>query len=56
MANEKEKGKEKDKCVLCGKETEYCKDMNVDFRKHYIRGVGQLCPECFKKENFDEED
>jgi len=37
----------KDKCILCGKETEYDKDTHVDFRLYYIDGSGQLCKRCF---------
>ena len=37
---------EKDRCVVCGKETEYAKDTHVDVRKNYIEGAGQLCPDC----------
>ena len=38
----------KDKCVLCGKDTEYEKSVHIDFREHYIEGSGQLCKECFE--------
>lgn len=38
----------KDKCVVCGKETEYDKDKHIDLREHYIEGAGQLCEECYK--------
>ena len=41
--------REKDKCVCCGKETEYYKDTHIDFREHYIEGSGQLCKECHKR-------
>lgn len=40
---------EKDKCVLCGAETQYTKDTPIDLRSCYIEGAGQLCPECWKK-------
>jgi uncharacterized protein YlaI len=39
----------KDKCVLCGKETEYDKDTHIDERMWYIEGAGQLCEECWKR-------
>ena len=39
----------KDKCVSCGKETEYEKGTPVDFRMCYIEGAGQLCPKCYKR-------
>jgi len=40
--------KEKDRCVLCGEETEYDKDTHIDCRKYYVEGFGQLCPSCHK--------
>jgi hypothetical protein len=39
----------KDKCVVCGKETEYDKDEHIDFRLFYVEGAGQLCKECFSE-------
>ena len=41
-------GREKEKCVICDDETEYYKDTNIDLRKHYIEGCGQLCPKCYR--------
>ena len=40
---------EKDKCISCGKETEYSITTHIDQRKHYIEGAGQLCPGCYVK-------
>ena len=40
--------KEKDRCVLCGKETPYTKDTHIGNREHYIEGAGQLCETCGK--------
>jgi hypothetical protein len=40
---------EKDKCVSCGKETRYSKDLHLDLRNYYIEGVGQLCYDCYTK-------
>ena len=40
---------EKDKCVLCGKETQYSKSTHIDSRHNYIEGCGQLCDDCGKK-------
>lgn len=37
----------KDKCVLCGKETNYDFETHIDFRVGYIEGAGQLCHECY---------
>lgn len=44
---EKEKMEEKDRCVLCGKETEYLRSTPIDQRKYYVEGCGQLCEDCF---------
>ena len=41
------KKKQKEKCVQCGKDTQYYKDDHVDMRDGYIEGVGQLCLLCF---------
>jgi len=37
----------KDKCVVCGKETQYDKDTPIKDRSYYVEGGGQLCPLCF---------
>ena len=37
-----------DKCVLCGKPTDYSKDTPVYNRDYYVDGAGQLCPDCYK--------
>jgi hypothetical protein len=37
---------QKDFCVLCLKETEYNISTHIDFRRHYVEGVGQLCDGC----------
>lgn len=40
---------EMDKCVSCGKDTKYPKNMHVDLRNNYIEGTGQLCDDCANK-------
>jgi hypothetical protein len=35
-------------CVLCGIETEYMIDDNIDERECYVEGSGQLCKKCWK--------
>jgi hypothetical protein len=40
----------KDKCVMCGVETEYNIYTNVNLRYGYIEGMGQLCVKCRKDE------
>ena len=36
-------------CVVCWNETEFKKTTPIDERVHYVKGVGQLCHECWKK-------
>lgn len=38
-----------EKCVLCGKQTGIPKMMPISERAYYIKGSGQLCPECYRK-------
>lgn len=37
----------KDKCVMCGKETQYDENTPIKYREYYVEGAGQLCPLCF---------
>ena len=37
----------KDKCVLCGRETLYDEDADIDDRTCYVEGVGQVCLDCY---------
>lgn len=41
---------ETEKCVMCGKDTEIKKGLNIDLRYHYVEGAGQLCKECYDKQ------
>jgi len=34
-------------CIRCGKATNIPKDLNIDFRKTYVEGAGQLCGICY---------
>ncbi len=34
-------------CVICNRKTKVKKATNVDKRRFYIDGVGQLCSECY---------
>ena len=36
-----------DVCVLCGKDSPYMQDENIEFRIGYIEGAGQLCSLCY---------
>jgi hypothetical protein len=40
---------EKEKCINCGAETPYLKNLPIDLRENYIEGAGQLCKTCFDK-------
>ena len=42
-------GKNVEKCVNCGKDTEYTFDTSIHLRMCYVEGVGQLCKECWNK-------
>lgn len=35
-----------DNCAMCGQQTQEPKSKNVNFRKNYIEGTGQLCDSC----------
>lgn len=35
-----------DKCVLCGMESPYQQNENIEYRIGYIEGAGQLCTTC----------
>ena len=37
----------KEKCIRCGRETEYETSTPVTVRRWYIEGSGQLCEQCF---------
>lgn len=39
----------KEKCVLCGKETQYETTQDINRRFGYVEGAGQLCKECGSK-------
>ena len=45
---ENKKESEYDKCQICGMETPYKKTDNINVRKYYIEGAGQLCECCYK--------
>lgn len=36
-------------CVLCGKETNVPISTHIDERSNYIKGAGQLCPQCYEE-------
>ena len=39
----------KDKCVTCGIDSVFDFDEHIKFRIGYIKGVGQLCLDCYDK-------
>lgn len=42
---------QKEKCIICGVDTEVDVTTHIDFRVGYIEGAGQLCTECYLKGN-----
>lgn len=36
-----------EKCVCCGKETQYTFGIPIQERRFYIPGCGQLCEQCY---------
>ena len=40
---------EMEECIVCGIKTNEPKDKHIDYRQHYVEGVGQLCNTCGKK-------
>ena len=36
----------KERCIRCGKETEYEASTPVAVRRFFVEGSGQLCPRC----------
>ena len=49
LKEEQKSQDEFDKCVLCGKETEYKRSTHIDMRVGYVEGSGQLCSVCYNK-------
>jgi len=45
-------GKMKDKCVCCKTDSIFDLKEHIKFRIGYIRGVGQLCLECYDEIYF----
>ena len=39
--------KQYDCCIVCGKPTEYRKDVPIDKRECYVEGAGQMCRKCY---------
>ena len=37
----------KEKCIRCGKETEYDINTPITVRRYFVEGAGQLCEACF---------
>ena len=45
-----------EECVSCGTQTDINIDTHLNYRRHYISGVGQLCASCGEKyDNPNEE-
>ena len=39
----------KDKCIMCGEETQYEFETHIDYRVGYIEGAVQLCGVCYNQ-------
>ena len=39
--------KERERCVVCGKDTGYTFSTLIQNRQFYVEGVGQVCKQCF---------
>ncbi|MFW5795493.1 MAG: hypothetical protein ACOCV1_08430, partial [Bacillota bacterium] len=37
-----------EKCVLCGKKTKVKSNQDIEDRDYYVKGIGQLCKECYQ--------
>jgi len=40
-----------EQCIMCGEETTVLKTTHIDFRYGYVDGAGQLCRDCYLKED-----
>lgn len=40
--------KNKENCIICGKETAFLRQQHISTRKYYIYGAGQLCQQCYE--------
>jgi len=40
-----------EQCIMCGVETTVLKTTHIDFRYGYVEGAGQLCRDCYLKED-----
>ena len=38
---------DKDECVVCGEETPYSRDEDINKRYRYVECAGQLCKKCW---------
>jgi hypothetical protein len=42
-----------EQCIMCGEETTVLKTTHIDFRYGYVDGAGQLCRDCYLKEDIN---
>jgi dTDP-4-dehydrorhamnose reductase len=47
---------ELESCVWCNELTDVPRDLDIDLRKNYVEGAGQLCPGCYNKLYDERED
>jgi len=43
-----------ERCILCGKETQYRFNDHIDYRTGYVEGAGQLCLHCYNNDRHNE--
>lgn len=46
----------KDKCIICGDDSDYDFNAHVDTRLYYVEGAGQLCKFCWDSMGEPEDD
>ena len=40
-----------EKCVCCGTDTIWRRNISIHMRQNYVEGMGQLCDMCYPKES-----
>lgn len=46
----------KERCIRCNAETAYDVSTHIDMRVGYIEGAGQLCINCYRLNEMEEQD
>ncbi|HOK20686.1 MAG TPA: hypothetical protein PLX73_00975 [Candidatus Paceibacterota bacterium] len=56
LKERKRETEEKDRCVVCAKQTPYTKKVHINLRRYYVEGAGQLCQRCYERIYGTEDD